>query len=248
MSSKKIYFASDFHLGSNNSEKSRSREEKIIHWLDTIEKDADEIYIVGDIFDFWFEYKYTIPKGAVRFQAKIASLIENGINIYFFTGNHDMWMFNYFEREIGVKIYRKPIEKEIYGKKFFIGHGDGLGPGDRKYKLIKRVFSNPFCQWLFERIHPNLGFYIAHSWSNKSRKKDSNRDNYFMGEEKEFLIQFCKEELKKKEIDFFIFGHRHLPIDYSINNQSKYINLGDWIKYNTYAVYDGKEIKLEKFS
>ena len=248
MSSKKIYFASDFHLGTTNHEQSRKREDKIINWLNTIEKDASDIYLVGDIFDFWFEHKYTIAKGTIRFQGKIASLIDKGINIYFFTGNHDMWMFNYLEDEIGVRIYREPIEREINGKRFFIGHGDGLGPGDRKYKLIKRFFANPFCQWLFARIHPNLGFYIAHSWSNKSRKKDNTRDNFFMGEEKEFLIQFCKEELKTKNIDYFIFGHRHLPIDYKINNNCKYINLGDWIKYNTYAVFDGNEIELKEFS
>ena len=169
---KKIYFASDFHLGTPNFEKSREREDKIIKWLNTIESNASEIYLVGDIFDFWFEYKYTVPKGNIRFLGKIANLIDSGIKVHIFTGNHDMWMFNYLEKEFNLIIHRKPIEKEINGKKFFIGHGDGLGPGDRKYKLIKKFFSNPICQWLFARIHPNLGFSIAQSWSKKSREKE----------------------------------------------------------------------------
>ena len=248
MNSKKIYFASDFHLGSTNHEQSRKREDKIISWLNTIEKDASDIYLVGDIFDFWFEHKYTVPKGNIRFLGKIANLIDSGIKVHIFTGNHDMWMFNYLEEEFNLTIHRKPIEIEINGKKFFIGHGDGLGPGDRKYKLIKKFFSNPICQWLFARIHPNLGFSIAQNWSKKSREKENKENHKFLGEEKEWLIQFCKEELKKKEIDFFIFGHRHLPIYYDINQTSKYINLGDWIKYNTYAVFDGINLELKEFN
>ncbi len=248
MITKKIYFASDFHLGTPNFEKSREREDKIIKWLNTIESNASEIYLVGDIFDFWFEYKYTVPKGNIRFLGKIANLIDCGIKVHIFTGNHDMWMFNYLEKEFNLIIHRKPIEKEINGKKFFIGHGDGLGPGDRKYKLIKKFFSNPICQWLFARIHPNLGFSIAQSWSKKSREKENKENHKFLGEEKEWLIQFCKEELKNKEIDFFIFGHRHLPINHEINQTSKYINLGDWIKYNTYAEFDGVNLELKEFN
>ena len=248
MTLKKIYFASDFHLGTPNFEKSREREDKIIKWLNTIESSASDIYLVGDIFDFWFEHRYTVPKGNIRFLGKIANLIDNGIKVHIFTGNHDMWMFNYLEEEFNLIIHRKPIEIEMNGKKFFIGHGDGLGPGDRKYKLIKKFFSNPTCQWLFARIHPNLGFSIAQSWSKKSREKETKDNHKFLGEEKEWLIQFCKEELKDKEINFFIFGHRHLPINYKINESSKYINLGDWIKYNTYAEFDGTNLELREFN
>ncbi len=248
MTTKKIYFASDFHLGTPNFEKSREREDKIIKWLNTIENNASDIYLVGDIFDFWFEHKYTIPKGNIRFLGKIANLIDSGIKVHIFTGNHDMWMFNYLEKEFNLTIHRKPIEIEMNGKKFFIGHGDGLGPGDRKYKLIKKFFSNPICQWLFARIHPNLGFSIAQSWSKKSREKETKDNHKFLGEEKEWLIQFCKEELKNKEINFFIFGHRHLPINYDISQTSKYINLGDWIKYNTYAEFDGTNLELREFN
>ena len=247
MTTKKIYFASDFHLGAPNHLESRKREDKIVNWLNSVSKDASDIYLVGDIFDFWFEYRYTIPKGHVRFLGKIAELIDQGIKIHLFTGNHDMWMFDYLEKEIGVIIYRNLIEVEINGLKLLIGHGDGLGPGDKKYKIIKKFFANPICQWLFARVHPNLGFYIAQKWSKKSREKEIKGDNQFLGEEKEWLIQFCKEKLKNKTVNYFIFGHRHLPIEHQLNEKSKYINLGDWIKYNTYGVFDNDKMELKEF-
>jgi UDP-2,3-diacylglucosamine hydrolase len=247
MTTKKIYFASDFHLGAPNHLESRKREDKIIRWLNTVSKDASDIYLVGDVFDFWFEYKYTIPKGYVRFLGKLAELIDHGIKIHLFTGNHDMWMFDYLEKEIGVSIYRNLIEIEINGFKLLIGHGDGLGPGDNKYKVIKKFFANPICQWLFARVHPNLGFYIAQKWSKKSREKEIKGDHHFLGEEKEWLVQFCKEKLKSKNINYFIFGHRHLPIEHELNKESKYINLGDWINHNTYGVFHEDKMELKKF-
>jgi len=248
MSSKKIYFASDFHLGAPNQLESKKREGKIIEWLSLIQKDASDLYLVGDIFDFWFEYKYTVPKGNIRFLGKIAELIDNGIDIHLFTGNHDMWMFDYLSEELSLKIYRHPIEKTINGKKFLIGLGDGLGPGDRKYKFLKLFFANPLCQWSFARLHPNFAFSIAHRWSRKSREKEMKGNHDFLGEEKEWLIQYCKEILKTKTFDFFVFGHRHLPIDHSIEKGIKYVNLGDWINYNTYAVFDGEKLELKEFS
>jgi len=154
---KKVYFASDFHLGIDARLSSREREKQLVRWLEQIRKDAYSIYLVGDVFDFWFEYKTVVPKGYVRLLGKLAELRDEGIPIYFFTGNHDMWMFSYFEEELGIPIYREPIVREIMGKTFFIGHGDGLGPGDHGYKFIKRVFANPVCQWLFERLHPKIG-------------------------------------------------------------------------------------------
>ena len=244
---KKIYFASDFHLGIPHNKESDLREVKVVSWLDHIKNDASEIYLVGDIFDFWFEYKYTVPKGCIRFLGKIAELIDLGVKIHFFTGNHDMWMFDYLKEELHVTIYQKPIIKEINGKTFLIGHGDGLGPGDQKYKLIKRFFSNRLCQWLFARIHPNLAFSIAHSWSRRSREKEMHGELSFLGEEKEWLIIYAKEKLKTNRIDFFVFGHRHLPISHQLTENSTYINLGDWIRHNTYAIMEDAEIKLEQF-
>ena len=245
---KKIYFASDFHLGAPNKEESFKRELKIVSWLDEIKNDAKEIYLVGDIFDFWFEYKHVIPRGFVRLQGKIAEITDNGIPIHVFTGNHDMWIFDYLPQELGVTLHREPIKKEYNGKKFFIGHGDGLGPGDTQYKMLKAVFASKLCQWAFARIHPNLGIGIANAWSSKSRKTNLSYDEKFHGEDKEHLVLFCKDYLQKDPtIDYFIFGHRHLPLELSVGDNSTYINLGEWIKHNSYAVFDGEKVELKYY-
>lgn len=241
---KKIYFASDFHLGVPVGKSSFEREKRIIDWLDHIRQDAFEIYLVGDIFDFWFEYKHAIPKGFVRIQGKIAELVDSGIPVYFFTGNHDMWMFDYFEKELGVKIYREPIYRTYNGKKFLIGHGDGLGPGDRGYKFIKKVFAAKWSQWMFARLHPNFGIALANYFSRKSRIATGDSDSKFLGEDNEWLVQYCKEQEGINPQDYYIFGHRHLPMTIRINERAVYINLGEWIHYNTYAVFDGFEVKL----
>lgn len=244
----KIYFASDFHLGAPNEKESLIREKRIISWLDQIKSDAKEIYLVGDVFDFWFEYRNAIPKGFVRFQGKIAELTDSGIDIHIFTGNHDMWIFDYIPKELGCNLYRDPIIKEYSGKKFYIGHGDGLGPGDKKYKMLKAVFTSKICQWAFAKIHPNLGIGIANAWSRKSRRTNLSYDEVFHGEEKEQLIIYCKDYIKQDpSIDYFIFGHRHLPLEIKINEKSTYINLGEWIKHNTYAVFDGEKLELKTY-
>jgi len=247
-SAKKIYFASDFHLGAPDYESSMIREKLIVKWLDEIKTDAAEIYLMGDMFDFWYEYRHTAPKGFVRFLGKLAELSDAGIPITFFTGNHDMWMFHYLEKEIGVTIYRKPIEKTFNGKKFYLGHGDGLGPGDHGYKFIKRMFSNKVCQWLFARIHPNFGMGMAHFWSHKSRASNGGEnEEKFLGAEHEWLAIYAKEILQHQHFDYFVFGHRHLPLDIQLNAQSKYINLGEWVTYNSYAVFDGENLELKYY-
>lgn len=242
-----IYFASDFHLGAPNYEESLKREKRIVKWLDEISLDAKEIYLVGDIFDFWFEYKHAIPKGFVRLQGKIAELTDNGIEIFVFRGNHDMWIFDYIPKELGVKMVEGNLVKTFGDKKFLIGHGDGLGPGDYGYKFIKKVFANRLCQWAFARLHPNLGMGIANYWSHKSRKVNAGYDEKFLGEENEWLAIFAKDYLKKEHIDYFIFGHRHLPFEIKLNEKSTYLNLGEWINYNSYAVFDGEKLSLKYF-
>jgi UDP-2,3-diacylglucosamine hydrolase len=247
MSRTKLYFASDFHFGVPSEEDSLLREKRVVEWLSAIEKDAAAIYIVGDIFDFWFEYRKAIPKGFVRFQGKIAELTDKGIPVHFFTGNHDMWMFNYFQKELGVFLHKEPIKFEFDGKKFFVGHGDGLGPGDSGYKFIKSIFTNRFFQWCFARLHPNFGIGVANYFSKRSRAATGNVDEVFMGEDKEWLIQYSKEILEKEHYDFFIFGHRHLPIHLKLNQEAYYINLGDWIKYNTFGMYAKGEMILKEY-
>ncbi len=244
MSTPKLYFASDFHLGVPSYEKSLEREKLVVQWLEEVSKDADAIYIVGDIFDFWYEYKHAVPKGFVRFQGKIAELSDKGVEIHFFIGNHDMWMFDYFPKELGVFLHREPIQVEVGGKKLLIGHGDGLGPGDKGYKFIKKIFSNRFFQWCFARLHPNFGIGIANYFSRKSRAATGDVDEVFLGEDKEWLVTYSKEQLQKEHFDYFVFGHRHLPIDLGVGENSRYINLGDWIKYRTYAVLEEGELKL----
>lgn len=244
---KKIYFASDFHLGTPNFEESKKREGLLVNWLDSIKQDAEEIHLVGDIFDFWFEYKHAVPKGYIRFLGKIAEITDAGIPVYFYTGNHDMWMFDYLPKEIGVEIIRTPITKNYNGKYFYIGHGDGLGPGDKFYKFLKLFFNSKICQWLFARIHPNLGMGIANAWSKKSRISNIEKGEAFLGNEEEWLYIYCKEELKKQHYDYFIFGHRHLLLDLKIKNtNSRYINLGEWATGNPhFAYFDGNELHLQ---
>lgn len=243
-----IYFASDFHLGVPSKEKSREREKLLVKWLDSIADDAAEVYLVGDLFDFWYEYSTVIPKGFVRFQAKIAELCDRGIPVHVFTGNHDMWMFNYFEEELGVKMHRGPIVREWNGKKFFIGHGDGLGPGDHGYKFIKKVFANPLCIWLFKWLHPDVGVRLANFWSGRSRESNMESDKKYHGDDNEWLLQYCKSVLEKEHYDYFIFGHRHLVLDRVVGDNSRYINLGAWFKDPHFAVWDGEELVVNGVS
>ncbi len=241
----KIFFLSDFHLGAPNAEKSLAREKKIIRFLDQIKNEAHTIFILGDLFDFWFEYKKVVPKGYTRILGKLAELTDSGIRIHFFVGNHDMWMKDYFQKELNIQVYYEPTPFEFAGKKFLIGHGDGLGPGDKGYKFIKKIFRNPVSQWLFGVLPPYIGMGLADYFSRKSRAQTGITDEVFLGEEKEWLIIYAKEILQEEHYDFFIFGHRHLPIDQPLPNNSRYINLGDWIKYFTYAVFDGNTITLQ---
>ncbi len=244
---KKIYFASDFHLGVPNYETSLVREKRIVKWLDEIKQDAQEIYLMGDVFDFWFEYKYTVPKGFVRLLGKIAEIVDSGIAVALFTGNHDMWMFDYLSKELGVTIYRKPIIRVYNGKQFYLAHGDGLGPGDDGYKFIKKIFANKACQWMFGRLHPNLGMGIGNFWSQKSRLSNADNDTKFTTEENEWLVMYSKEILQTKQIDYFIFGHRHLPLDIKLSENSRYINLGEWVNYSSYGVFDGTTMELKYY-
>ncbi len=241
---KKIYFLSDFHLGAPHAAGSLLREKKLVRFLEEIRSTATAIFIVGDIFDFWYEYDKVVPKGYVRLLGKLAELTDAGIPIHVFVGNHDMWMSGYFEQELNIPVYHEPKAFTWNNKQFLIGHGDGLGPGDQGYKFIKKIFRNPICHWLFGILHPNWGIGIANYFSRKSREKTGNADAAFLGEDKEWLIVYCKELIKTKPYHFLIFGHRHFPIDFALSEQGRYINLGDWISNFTYAEFDGNDMKL----
>ena len=244
---KKIYFSSDNHLGAPDRAASRIREKKFIEWLDTIKKDAAAVFLLGDLFDFWFEYKHAVPKGFVRVLGKLAEIKDSGIPIHFFVGNHDLWMNNYFEEELGIPVYHEPREFTFNTRKFLIGHGDGLGPGDKGYKRMKKVFTNPVSKLLYRWLHPDLGIPLAQYFSMKNKAISGEEEMEFLGEEKEWLIQYCRRKLQEKEYDYFIFGHRHLPLDIKLTHKATYINTGDWINFYTYAVFDGEKTHLKKW-
>lgn len=241
---KKIYFLSDFHLGTPSAAASLQREKTIVAFLDSIKPDASAIFLVGDMFDFWFEYRAVVPKGFVRLLGKLAELSDSGIQLHFFVGNHDMWIRDYFQKELNMQVYFEPATFEFNGKKFLIGHGDGQGPGDYGYKFLKKIFRNPVSQWLFGVLPPAIGMGIANYFSRKSRDADKSAEEKFLGADKEWLITYCREMLQKEHFDYFIFGHRHLPIDFSLTENSRYFNLGDWINFKSYAMFDGTTASL----
>lgn len=241
-----IIFASDLHLGAPDYTQSLQREKLFIEWLDTYAPQADEIFLLGDTFDFWFEYKEVIPKNYTRLLGKLAEICDSGKPVHMFTGNHDLWMFGYLEKEIGVQVHKAPIVREWDGKKFFIGHGDGLGPGDNGYKFLKKIFTHPFFQACFRCIHPDWGIKLARYFSLSSRNAAGDSDKHFLGEENEWLMQYIKEKQKSQHFDYYIFGHRHLPILQECFG-STYLNLGDWIQYRTYGIWDKEQLHLKRF-
>lgn len=241
---KYIYFASDLHLGSPDYPKSKKREALFVQWLDEIKKDAAAIFLVGDVFDFWFEYRKVVPKGFIRLLGKLAEISDSGIPLYLFTGNHDLWMGDYFEQELGAKIFNEPVLLNCHNKLFFIGHGDGKGPGDFKFKVIKKVFTNPVCRWFFSWLHPDIGIKIAQIWSRASHTKPETE--LYKGDANEFLIQYVLRKSKDIKADYFVFGHRHFPMQKKLN-ESIYTNLGEWMYNKTYAVFDGNELVLKKY-
>lgn len=245
--SKRIYFCSDNHLGSPNRNLSLEREKIFITWLDQIKIDAQAIFFLGDLFDFWFEYKKVVPKGFTRLFGKLAELSDSGIDLFFFVGNHDCWIGNYFEDELGINVFHKKVDLNIDNYNILIGHGDGLGPGDNKYKFLKLLFRNPILKKLFSFVHPDIGISLG-SFLSKKNKILSGSEKVFESEDKEMLFSYCKDVLKTKYYHFFIFGHRHIPLELDLGNNSKYFNTGDWITHFSYLVYDGNSFNLNYFN
>ena len=244
----KIYFVSDTHFGTPNYQTSLEREKKFVRFLEKVEIDAKALFLVGDIFDFWFDYKHTVPKGFVRVLGKLAQMSDNGIKLHYFKGNHDMWLNGYFEEELGCEVHSNEYILEENGIKIYIAHGDGKGPKDFRYKRLKKIFRNPVCQWMFSWLHPNIGMAIANAWSQDSRYgKGEPRKETFLGEDDEWLVQYVKRKKNEVAAKYFIFGHRHLALDIQIDDNTKYINLGDWLHYCSYAVLENQTVSLEYF-
>lgn len=244
---KNIYFASDFHLGSPNHKESRTREDRIVRWLSMIEPTCSELFLMGDVFDFWFEYRTVVPKGYVRLFGKLAAMSDAGIKIWFFKGNHDMWVQDYFTKEMGIEIVSDELLIERGGKTFYLHHGDGLGPGDANYRILRKIFRNPICRWLFSILPPKIGLGIATGWSSKSRIVNTRKEEVFLGEENEWLAIHSRQVLQKQHYDYFIYGHRHLPMIINLGSNSQYFNIGEWLGFNSYAVFDGQELHLKYF-
>ncbi|MDD4728012.1 MAG: UDP-2,3-diacylglucosamine diphosphatase [Dysgonamonadaceae bacterium] len=242
----KTYFLSDAHLGSVFHENSFDVERKLCRWFDAVKHDAKEIYLMGDIFDYWFEYKNVVPRGFTRVLGKLSELTDAGIPIYFFIGNHDIWLTDYLSKECGLIIEKKPIIKKIDGKVFYLAHGDGLGDESWKFKFVRKVYHNQFLRFLYAAIHPRWTMGFASTWSNYSRT--NGKIEPFLGEEKEHLIQFAKEELERKpQINYFVFGHRHIMLNLPVKKESNIVILGDWMSYFSYAVFDGETMQLKQF-
>ena len=242
----KIYFISDIHLGAPALRNNYEREILFAQWLDEIKTDVAELYLMGDIFDFWWDYKKVVPRGFTRILGRIVDLTDRGIPVYFFPGNHDLWVFDYFQEELGVIVHKKEIVKEIGGKKFFLAHGDGLDAEDKGYLLLKKIFTNKSLQWLFSRLHPNFALHIAHKWSKSSRLAKMNIDEEFEVN-MDGIFKFAENFLEQENIDYFIFGHRHQMIESSIGKNSRFVFLGDWIKNFSYGVFDGEKFELRKY-
>lgn len=244
----KIYFVSDVHLGAPALKNNAERERLFVGWLDSIKADAKALFLMGDIFDFWFEYRKVAPRGFTRTLGKIAEIADTGIPVHFFTGNHDMWITDYLPEELGIILHRKEFRTELFGKKFFLAHGDGLDPFDKGYHLLKKLFTSRTLQWFFSRLHPNFAFRIAQNWSKHSRISNGIQADGYQGDDREGLFLFAQSLLKTEQIDYFVFGHRHLLVEKPIDNKSVFINLGDWINYFSYGVFDGEKFELKQYS
>ena len=248
----KIYFASDFHLGIPDHDSSLEREKKLVAWLELARIDAVEIFLIGDLFDFWFEYKTAIPRGYVRLLGKLAEITDAGIPVHLFRGNHDMWAFDYLTKELNIRLHRDPEFREFNGKHFYLAHGDGLGPGDRGYKFIRKVFASPFNQWLFRQLHPDFGIRLALFWSRKSRsvgiEKEKREQDITLKLIHQRITVHSKELLiQHPELDYLIYGHYHYPLDTPLTDRVRQLVLGDWITHFTYAVFDGERLYLKNF-
>ena len=249
MAKEKVYFVSDLHLGSDVLEHPHVTEKRFARWLDTIRDEARAIYLLGDIFDFWFEYKKTVPRGFIRFLGKIAEIQDAGTEVHFLIGNHDIWMFDYFQQELGVTVHTQPLRTTIHEKVFYLAHGDGLADCSRSFRFIRAIFHNRFCQFLFARFPSRWGIGFGHWWSRHSRIKDLAHTVAYLGEENEYLVLYSKEYIREDpNIDYFIYGHRHILLDLKLNPKTRMLIVGDWMQYFSYAVFDGKELSLKQYN
>jgi UDP-2,3-diacylglucosamine hydrolase len=246
---KKVYFLSDAHLGSRGIPHGRTQERRLVNFLDSIKYNAAAVYLLGDMFDFWYEFKLVVPKGYTRFLGKISELTDMGVEVHFFIGNHDIWCGDYLEKECGMILHRQPYTCEIYGKEFFLAHGDGLGDEDRKFRFLRSLFRNKFLQCMFSALHPRWSVDLGLEWAKHSRlKREDGKEPPYMGENKEYLVRYSKSYLHTHpNINFFIFGHRHIELDLMLSRTARIIILGDWIRQFTYVEFDGQQLSMNNY-
>lgn len=246
---KNVYFLSDAHLGSWAITHKRTQERRLVRFLDSIKTKAHAVYLLGDMFDFWNEYRYVVPRGYTRFLGKLSELTDMGVEVHYFTGNHDIWTYGYLERECGVVVHKKELTTEIYDKVFFLAHGDGLGDPDKGFRLLRRMFHNRLCQRLLNAIHPRWGMALGMSWAKHSRmKRVDGREPTYLGENREHLVLFTKDYMRSHpDIDYYIYGHRHIELDLMLSRKVRMMILGDWITQFSYAVFDGEHLFLEEY-
>ncbi|MDR0938681.1 MAG: UDP-2,3-diacylglucosamine diphosphatase [Mediterranea sp.] len=246
---KNVYFLSDAHLGSRAIEHGRTQERRLVNFLDSVKHKASAIYLLGDIFDFWYEFKLVVPKGYTRFLGKLSELTDMGVEVHFFVGNHDLWCGDYLTKECGVTVHHEPQTIEIYGKEFYLAHGDGLGDPSKKFRIMRQMFRNKTLQTLFSTLHPRWSLEMGLSWAKHSRlKRLEEGPPQYLGEEREYLVRYTKEYLRNHpNINYFIYGHRHIELDLMLSATARVLILGDWISYYTYAVFDGSNIFLEQY-
>ncbi len=249
MDNKNIYFLSDAHLGSWAIDHARTQERRLVRFLDSIKTKAAAVYFLGDMFDFWDEFRYVVPKGYTRFLGKVSELTDMGVEVHFFTGNHDIWTYGYLEQECGMTVHTRPVTTEIYDKVFYLAHGDGLGDPDAKFRFLRRIFHSRTCQILFNALHPRWSMWLGLTWAKHSRlKRADGKEPPYMGEDKEYLVRYAREYMQgHRDIDYFLFGHRHIELDLALSRKTRMMILGDWITQFTYAVFDGEHLFLEEY-
>ncbi len=227
----------------------RMQERRLVNFLDSIKDKAIAVYMLGDMFDFWYEYRYAIPKGYTRFLGKISELTDMGVEVHYFTGNHDIWAYDYLKRECGVTLHFKPIVQELYGQLFFLAHGEGFGETSRGFRFIQTIFHNRICQRMFSALHPRWGISFGLQWAKHSRlKREDGKEEPYRGENKEPLVLWTKQYMKEHDdINYYIFGHRHIELDLMLNRDVRMFILGEWMTTFTYLVFDGKDISLKNY-
>ncbi len=244
-----LHFASDLHLGAPDASASRERERAFLGWLDAVGSQGEGLHLVGDLIDFWFEWRHVVPKGSVRLLGRIADLVDGGLEVHWHLGNHDMWTRGYLADELGVHVHADPVDVTVAGQRYLVGHGDGLGPGDRRYKVLKKLFRNPMARWAFARLHPNAAFALGSRLSRNSRASGAEAAAQYDGPDGEWLHHHCRQVLDQEAFDGFIFGHRHLPLDLEVTShdgtrKARYLNTGDWLHHRTYVTVDDDGARL----